>query len=56
MFGKFLGEVAEALCEHSVPREKLEPPNDDDRRCHACIMMFGLQVSNQLGDPSNYVT
>lgn len=55
LIGRQVGEVAEALCEHSVPIDRLEEPGDADQaRCIVCIMMLGRMVSEKRGDPGNY--
>ena len=54
---RVLGEVAsEAICEHSVLTRRLEEPSDDDRYCHACRLMHGLELSERHGDRDRYAT
>jgi hypothetical protein len=36
---------AEALCEHSVPTEKLTL-SDEGRRCMACLLIYGDQLAD----------
>lgn len=44
----------EALCEHSVPPEKVVDPTDTvltPQKCHACLLIFGDMVADALGAP-----
>lgn len=43
----------EALCEHSVPPDRLVDPKDTaltPRRCVACLLMHGNDLANEHGD------
>jgi hypothetical protein len=46
---RHVGDVAEALCSHSVPVGELEDPGDEDERCTPCLLNFGTALADRLG-------
>jgi hypothetical protein len=50
-----LGEIAsEAICEHSALTSRLQTPTNRDRKCHACLLLHGLELSEKHGDADRY--
>jgi hypothetical protein len=50
-------EVAEALCSHSVPSDRLQNPEGlHASRCVACLLIHGGDLAEQRGDPGRWVS
>lgn len=51
-----LGEVfSEALCDHSAPAEKLRTEEGRRaQRCLACLLIFGSDLADRIGDRDRY--
>lgn len=44
--GHVIGEITEALCEHSVPTSRLTDPGGEPQ-CMLCVMMLGFDEDNR---------
>lgn len=52
-----LGEIttfSEALCEHSVPTDRLVGERGE-KRCIACLLIHGGDLADRGGDPGGWV-
>lgn len=46
--------ASEAICTHSALTTRLREPNDADRKCHACMLLHGIELAERHGDADRY--